>query len=141
MKWITYSLYNPWYLYIIKQNDIWLECLERTAVSSSSFCSVWKGQMHTGNKGFFVPKRESLSLPQPLSPITVSVLIFVGWLFSSPLLPSLCTQTHAQTPALGKLLHYRDLMPFITEEYESGFHVLKEVEKRGKKKIQSWGRF
>lgn len=56
--------------------------------SSSSFCSVWKGQMHRGNKGRFVPKRESLSLPQPLSPIRVSVLIYVGRLLSSPPLPS-----------------------------------------------------
>lgn len=71
---------------ILKQNYILVLCLE--IFSSSSFCSVWKGQMHRGNKGRFVPKRESLSLPQPLSPIRVSVLIYVGRLLSSPPLPS-----------------------------------------------------
>lgn len=126
---------------IIKQNDILVKSLVRSAVSSSSFCSVWKGQMHTGNKGRFVPKRESLSLPQPLSPITVSVLIFVGRLFSSPLLPSLRTQTHAQTPARGKAssppcpyaLHHKRIWVRIS--------YLKEIEKRGKNEILSWGRF
>ncbi|RXN34573.1 hypothetical protein ROHU_014903 [Labeo rohita] len=71
--------------------------------------------MLTGNKGRFVPKRESLSLPQPLSPITVSVLIFVGRLFSSPPFAHRPMRRHLPEE---KLLRHRVLMPFITKEYQ-----------------------
>jgi len=78
--------------------------------------------MHTGNKGRFVPKRESLFLPQPLSPIRVSVLIYVGRLSSSPPLPSAHRPERSHLPE-EKLHRHCVLMPFITKEYESGSHV------------------